>query len=137
MGKNLLVKQPHPFKTCIMYYLQLESYNTLAMQVLLRQWWQSSSKSLYQKYTLFNLQLATLKNAYIMRLSFLGQIPKKNRIRLLPFSKKIGNLNFFLGRCPKPQNCRSMYSTQWSVATCLHPSLKLLEIALMHHMNPS
>ena len=37
VGKNLSVKQPHPSKTCKMYYLQLESYNTLAMQVQQRQ----------------------------------------------------------------------------------------------------
>ena len=34
VGKNLSVKQPHPSKTCIIYYLQLKDYNTLTVQAL-------------------------------------------------------------------------------------------------------
>ena len=52
VGKNLLVKQPHPSKTFAMYYLQHKGYNTLVMQVLSGQQQQSSSNSLYQQYTL-------------------------------------------------------------------------------------
>ena len=71
-----------------MYYLQLESYNTLAMQVLLGKQRQSSSNSLYQQYTL-TIPTRNPKKSLYHALIFLGQLPKNNRIRVLPFSPKL------------------------------------------------
>ena len=82
-----------------MYYLQLESYNTLAMQVLSGQQRQSSSNSLYQQYTLTTLH-ATLKKliscAYLFRAT-----PKEQPYQGFTILRKNSKPTKFFGAMPR------------------------------------
>jgi hypothetical protein len=65
VGKNLLVKQPHPFKTCKMYYLQHNGYNTLAMQVLAATIEDSSSTSVPAPFSLLYSHATTCNTPFM------------------------------------------------------------------------
>ena len=100
VGKNLLIKQPHTSKICIMYYLQHKRLQHTCNASSFRGT-TTQKKNVVATHctnnTLFHSTIYNPKNFLYHALSFLGQLPKNNCIRVLPFSGKMGTQNFFRG----------------------------------------